>query len=272
MAEEGGEAPYLYDGVYASFSDGLYTSIRREAFGEDLGQTSFVGPADLRKVQVWLDLGKESHLLDIGCGSGGPALYLARETGCRVTGIDIRESAIREAQKAAEELRLGDRVRFVRADARGELPMEEGTFSAMACIDTVQHLFDRRAAFREWFRLLMPRGRLLLTDPVTISGYLRREELMVRSAGLGEFVFAPSGLDELLLGDVGFEDVRTFDLTDPTAELISRAFAVRERRRAELDRAEGVERNLATQRFLAAQLVLLRERRLLRLAHLVTHP
>jgi len=58
------------------------------------------------------------EVLDIGCGWGGMALYLAREWGCRVTGITLSEEQLAEARRRAEEAGLAGRVRFELMDYR----------------------------------------------------------------------------------------------------------------------------------------------------------
>lgn len=63
--------------------------------------------------------------LDLGCGEGGDALWLA-EHGWQVTGVDISETAIARAREAAASADLADRARFVRAELPGGIP--EGAF------------------------------------------------------------------------------------------------------------------------------------------------
>ncbi len=58
------------------------------------------------------------EVLDIGCGWGGMALTLAREYGCRVTGVTLSVEQLHEARRRAEEAGLASRVRFELADYR----------------------------------------------------------------------------------------------------------------------------------------------------------
>lgn len=65
-----------------------------------------------------LDLRPEHHLLEIGSGWGGFALYAAQMTGCRVTSITLSKEQLAEAQARADAAGLGDRVRFELRDYR----------------------------------------------------------------------------------------------------------------------------------------------------------
>ena len=125
---------------------------------------------------------------------------------------------------------------------------------------------------REWRRLLGANGRVLFTDPITVTGMLRREEMLLRSGAMGEFVFTPPGFDERLLREAGFGDIRAEDVSENPALVASAWHAARERHAAELDRVEGAEQNASTQRLLATVATLARERRLSRLAYLAFRP
>lgn len=258
----------FYDTTYGRFADELYASIRSEAFGEDIGQSSWLTADEQRTFCDWLELDSSSELLEVASGSGGPALFTVATTGCRVIGVDIHEAGVVAANEAARERGLAERARFVCADARNRLPFDDGSFDAVICIDAVDHIYDRAAALREWHRLLHSGGRILFTNPITVTGLLRREEMIVRSSGMGAFVFTPPGLDELLIREAGFADIRVEDVSENPARVAAGWYAARERRTAELDRVEGADRNASTQRFLAMVATLARERRLSRFAYI----
>jgi cyclopropane fatty-acyl-phospholipid synthase-like methyltransferase len=54
------------------------------------------------------------HVLDVGCGSGGPALFLAREIGCSITGVDINEAGVQAGLVLAREAGMQEKVDFDR--------------------------------------------------------------------------------------------------------------------------------------------------------------
>lgn len=60
-----------------------------------------------------LALTKDSHVLDIGCGIGGPARFLARNYGCKVTGVDINELNYVIAVERTKTAQLEDSVTFI---------------------------------------------------------------------------------------------------------------------------------------------------------------
>lgn len=176
---------HYYDSLYGHFAEDLQAAIRREAFGEDIGQNSWLTAAEHRLFFEWLGLDDSSQVLDVASGSGGPALFMSRTTGCRVIGIDLHQAGVDAATAAAATADQTDRVRFMRADAREPLPFAEATFDAAMCVDSINHLYERQRLLDEWYRVVRPGGRILFTDPITVTGLLRRDEVIARSAGMG---------------------------------------------------------------------------------------
>ena len=87
----------LYDGAYSRSSSRVYEEIRRDTYGLDLGQTGWMDEQEFRSFFPLLQLTPSSTVLEVGCGAGGCALYLAK-TGASVTAIDINENGIRHAR------------------------------------------------------------------------------------------------------------------------------------------------------------------------------
>src|SRR5436305_13113954 len=83
-----------YDSVYDEFDSPLMRRIRVEAYGEDIGQHSWVSAPDLRADIARLRLAPAHRLLDPGCGPCGPLTFVAAEVGCRGTGADSRPDAL----------------------------------------------------------------------------------------------------------------------------------------------------------------------------------
>ncbi len=258
-----------YDANYGRFSSDLYATIRREAFGEDIGQNSWLTSDEHDLFIEWMSLTKDSRVLDVACGSGHTTLRIASRTGCSVDGVDIHENAIAEARSAAEQGGLSARARFQVHDASKPLPFENATFDAIICIDAINHLPDRAVILAEWARVLKPGGVLVFTDPIVVSGPLTAEEIAIRSS-IGFFLFVPPGTDERLLEEAAFEVCDVADRTENMANTARRRMIARQGHEADLRQIEGDETFDGQQRFLEVAARLAAERRLSRLAFRAT--
>jgi SAM-dependent methyltransferase len=261
----------LYGASYRNFASALYAEIRGEAFGEDIGQTGWLTAEEQDRFIAWLGLSPGSRLLDVACGSGGPTLRIAQRIGCRVSGVDVHREGTASAKAGAQEVGLEERTHFLQAHAAERLPLADGSFDALMCIDAINHLPDRSRVLEDWRRVLKPGGRLLFTDPIVLTGTVTNREIAVR-ASIGLFVFVPAGLDEALLGQAGFEVERAEDRTRNMAENAAGWGHARSRREADLRAIEGDEAFEGQQRFLETAARLAGERRLSRIAVLARRP
>ena len=272
QGEPGSQDKGFYDTLFSGSAEDLHARIRAEAFGEEIGQNSWLTADEHRRFFGWLELGAESKVLEVASGAGGPALFMVAETGCSVTGVDLHEDGVVAANGAAAERGVGDRATFMQADARASLPFEDGSFDAVLCIDSINHIYERAQLLSELWRVLRGEGRLLYTDPIVVTGMLRREEMIIRSGSMGEFVFTAPGTNERLLSDAGFVDVRTEDVTENMATVALTWRDSRERHAYELAQIEGAAARDSLQEFLAVVHLLASERRLSRFAYLARKP
>jgi SAM-dependent methyltransferase len=256
----------FYDKTYGNFSEEILAAVRRETFGEDIGQNSWLTAEELRIFLPWLGLKRRQRLLEVASGSGGPALFLARTLDCRVTGIDINEQGIAAAKRQAQEAGLKNRVEFRFVDANQPLPFEPASFQAIICIDAINHFHDRLRVLQAWRQALKPGGRILYTDPVVVTGPVSSEEISVRSA-IGFFLFMPPGENEQLLEQAGFQLIHMADATENAVRVSGRWYQARCRRQADLVRLEGQERFDQLQYFLSMVYRLSSERRLSRIVY-----
>ena len=255
----------LYGAAYRGLASALYADIRREAFGEDIGQTGWLTAEEQDLFISWLALSPSSRLLDLACGSGRPTLRIAEKTGCRVTGLDLHDDGIANAQASAKEARYEERADFHQGDAAESLPFEEASFDAVICIDAINHLPDRPRVLADWRRVLKPGGHLLFTDPIVLTGPITNTEIAVR-ASIGLFVFVPAGLDQVLLDQAGFEIERVVDRTQNMAHNAAGWWDARSKREVDLRAIEGDATFDGQQRFLEATAVLAKETRLSHIA------
>lgn len=171
----------------AEYFDGWFTEIarsaqRQEVFAAGLGTPPEVGPSNvlpfsgLQQIGGLLGVRPGGMLADICCGRGGPGMWLARELGCRLVGVDFSAEAIRQATARRELFELEDSAHFQvgSLDATG---LDSGCADAVVCIDAFQFSADGAATAAELRRLVKPGGRLVAT---TWEGLDRSDESMAR--------------------------------------------------------------------------------------------
>ena len=228
-----------YDSVYEEFDSPLMRQIRREAYGEDIGQHSWVGADEVRADMQRLSLTQASTLIDLGCGPCGPLTFIVAAAGCHGTGVDVSPAAIRAGRRRAIALGVDALVSLREADLNASLPFPSGSFTAAMSLDVVLHLRDRAELFAEVARILQPRGRFLFTDAGVVTGAVSSEEIRRRSVyGLTQFVAA--GWNERLLISAEFRLLQVEDRTQSALRNASGRLAANNAHRAELESALSV--------------------------------
>lgn len=124
---------------------------------------SFVSAGLLRYVAQALDLSPGQTLVDLGCGRGGPGLWLAREADASLIGVDFSPVAVDQAARRAALFGLTGRARFAVGDlTRTGLP--QASADTVVSIDAFHFAADPAAAAAEARRILRPGRRLVLTN------------------------------------------------------------------------------------------------------------
>ena len=104
-----------------------------------------------------------THVLDVGSGIGGPSRTLARELGCRVTGIDLTHEYCRVADMLAARVGLSGLVSYRQGDAL-DLLFPDATFDAVWTQHTAMNIADKPRLYGQMFRVLKPGGVLAIDD------------------------------------------------------------------------------------------------------------
>lgn len=110
-------------------------------------------------------VGRDRHVLDVGCSSG----YLARPlvaSGCTVVGLELDPDAAEAAREVCTGVLVGDVETM-------ELPFEQGSFDVVLCGDVVEHLRDPGAFLARVRPLLRADGRVVLTTPNVANWAMR---------------------------------------------------------------------------------------------------
>ena len=182
-----------HDAIHARLELPVRPRVGAGTYGLDVGRSTWLTTEEWRAALDRLQLGPGSRTLDVACGSGGPALELARTTGAAVVGVDrtARRSRGRTSGHGATVSECSP-ASSTPIQAR-PLPFADDSFDAVTCIDAICHVPNRFAVLREWHRVLKRGGHVLFTDPLVVTGAFSSEEIALR-ASIGFFGF--SLLDE----------------------------------------------------------------------------
>ena len=127
------------------------------------GYLSPGGPDEVDRIVAGIDLHAKT-VLDIGCGSGGITLHLARTHGpAKVIGFDVEAPVLEVARDRAKKEGLAGQVEFVQG-APGPLRFPDGSFDIVFSKDALIHVPDKDALFQDVFRLLRPGGWIAASD------------------------------------------------------------------------------------------------------------
>lgn len=105
---------------------------------------------------------RDTHLIDLGCGIGGTAIFLATELGIRVTGVSISAIQTTIAKDRSNAASLDARLKFITADFDALPKLEK--VDAIYAIESFVHSRNARAFFAQAADLLRQNGRLIICD------------------------------------------------------------------------------------------------------------
>jgi ubiquinone/menaquinone biosynthesis C-methylase UbiE len=113
-------------------------------------------------------INKGKYVLEVGCGVGITACYIAQEYGGRVVGVDISERMVKISTERARRKNVEDKVKFITADAQN-LPFEDELFDAVICESVNVFVKDKLKALREYIRVIKPNGYVGINEVIWIK-------------------------------------------------------------------------------------------------------
>ena len=197
---------------------GVDTSILTVELLQHHDQDHFGGLAATDALAHHAKINESKHVLDLCCGLGGPARYLAYHYGCRVTGVDMNTDRLAGAVRLTERTKLQDRVLFHHANAL-QTGLADETFDVIVSQEAFCHIPNKKALITECARLLKPDGRIVYTDILARSSMTDE----IRSRLETEMVFSELSTSEQychLLEEKGCEVIEVEDLSDNWAQIL----------------------------------------------------
>jgi len=158
--------PGEFDLLHETASHPLLAGLVQRAMGDDypvdVDPSSSCTQSLLGHILEMLALRPGDLLVDLGCGRGGPGLWLARETRARLVGLDFSPKGIDLATRTAERFALPTPAQFRVAsfDATG---LPDASADSAVSVDALPFAPDRDAALRELRRVLRPGARAVFT-------------------------------------------------------------------------------------------------------------
>jgi SAM-dependent methyltransferase len=135
-----------------------------------------------------LRLDSETAVLDIACGRGGPAIVLASEFGCRITGVERTPEFAAAARERLAKANLAERVDVVEADAR-DYPLGDEAWDVVLCLGATFIWEGLEGTLAALLPAVRSGGRLAVGEPywrrdppggTDLEGYVSLDETVAR--------------------------------------------------------------------------------------------
>ena len=174
-------------------------------------QFHYQGIDAVRAAAGIVGLGRQSRVLEVGLGLGGPARYLAHTVGCRVTALELQGELHDLASTLTHRCGLDSRVTHVRGDAL-TYPFPAGAFDAAVSWLAFHHIPRRSRLAARLAQAIRPGGRIYIEDLVVRAPFSEREAEEVRHTLYGVTMTGVREYEADLHG-AGFVDLETTDMT-----------------------------------------------------------
>lgn len=163
MADRPPLSPEVFD---AAFRNADESNWLKRAFGADLPADvdpfSFITADGLDEIAAILSECRGGAILDLGCGRGGPGLWLAQRVGADLIGVDFSPVGVEHARSRAAHVGHDFHVHYLVADA-ANTGLPAACVSGAVCIDAIQLMANKAGVMAEVYRVLTPGGAAVFT-------------------------------------------------------------------------------------------------------------
>jgi len=178
--------------------DVIYEMVAKVGFRKHFHLGGFEATRELVEL---CQIDRNEHVLDIGCGSGRTACYIAKRYGCRVGGVDLLQGMVDRANERARREGVQDTVEFQVGDAQ-ELPFENELFDVVIGEFITGLLEDKHRGVKEYLRVVKPGGTIGLNEATWVKTPPPTElgEYLSKGFGVRGEILDSDGWRELLEG------------------------------------------------------------------------
>jgi cyclopropane fatty-acyl-phospholipid synthase-like methyltransferase len=220
-----------FEDLYARSQSAVMLSIERSVCGCDYGGSSWTTRTEADGLIASLRLRAGTRLLDLGAGSGWPALYMAKKSGCSVTLVDLPANGLRIAEERAAKDGISQNVTTVISDA-AHLSFPDSSFDAISHSDLLCCLKRKRSVLASCRRTVRPDGRMAFTV-ISVAPGLSVEQRRRAVENGPEFIESDNDYSSML-DQTGWKIIDCQDITASYAASCKRQLEADETQEEEL--------------------------------------
>jgi len=230
----------------------IMREVERSVLGCDYGGTSWTTRVQADGIAKILNLQAGVNHLDVGSGSGWPALFLARSSGCDVTLVDIPMIALSLANQRVAEEGLDNQCRAIVASGAA-LPFAAGAFDSLSHSDVLCCLPEKMEMLQECRRVVRSQAAMLFTVISISPGLAQADYAQAVEAG-PPFIEAPAEYSQMVR-ESGWRIIGRQDVTADFAVSLRTLVATMTARADEIAAAIGADELLEQKQHRQSQIL-----------------